>query len=196
MYRLIDAAMSMRESISEIGLKLVGMAGGVIVAAIVPSIPYIIVCTLFVFGDVITAYRLDKRMKRAGHKTDGKFRSDKANKIFGRLLVIYIAVFLAFLFEQVILADARIYLPNLVAGGFAFVQFISMLENESTCNNSTWAKLMQRILISKAARHLAMDAEELHDIIKEGKAQEQTAQPTPTPAVTDNDSKADAGVGE
>ena len=40
------------------------------------------------------------------------------------------------------------------AGAVCFWQAVSVLENESSCSNASWARIARRFLIDKAARHL------------------------------------------
>ncbi len=41
------------------------------------------------------------------------------------------------------------------------MQFLSVLENESSENGQTWARALQKILVNKAARHFDIDPADL-----------------------------------
>lgn len=53
------------------------------------------------------------------------------------------------------------YLANITAGAFCMVQVLSILENESSCNEAKWAKALQKILIDKTKRHFDIDLSNL-----------------------------------
>lgn len=55
------------------------------------------------------------------------------------------------------------YLANIAAGAFCMVQVISILENESSCNDAKWGKVLQKILIDKTKRHLDIDLSYLNN---------------------------------
>ena len=62
--------------------SLFSALGGV-VALLQPTIPFIILCTVMVLGDVYTAYSLSRRVKRKyPNSSDGKFKSI----YFGRII--------------------------------------------------------------------------------------------------------------
>ena len=44
---------------------------------------------------------------------------------------------------------------------YCLVQFVSILENESTCNGATWAKVLQKIVADKTDRHFNVRLDEL-----------------------------------
>lgn len=140
-------------------------AGGLGVAAsiIEPTINYILICTIAVLMDCFAAWRLSRRVKKTTGKSDGKFRSSSAKKAFGTIWVICSLILLAFLIDEYIIPTASWYLPNIVAGAFCFLQIWSILENESSCNGSRWAKVAQKIMVNKAERHFNVDLSDLKD---------------------------------
>ncbi len=137
---------------------------GAMLAIIEPTIPFIIVCTLAVFGDCYTAWALSRRLhRRAPEASDGKFKSSHAGRIFITLLKVYLLIVLAFLIETYIFEGLPVRLSNIVAGAVCFWQVWSMLENESSCNDAHWAKIAQRILVDKTERHFDIDLTALKD---------------------------------
>ena len=54
-----------------------------------------------------------------------------------------------------------LHLANYLAALYCGVQFVSILENESTCNGSAWARVMQKIVADKTERHFNVKLNEL-----------------------------------
>ena len=143
-----------------------------------PNVAYIVflVCLGFVLVDVISAYRLNKRVvltaKSKGvevHKDAHKFRTSKALKVVTTMRDISILLFLGHILDtQVFGFFNGIYIANYIAGVFCVLQAWSILENSSSCNGSRWAKLLQKIMVDKAERHLDIKLDELKDENKEG----------------------------
>jgi len=131
---------------------------GAILAYLEPTIPFILICTLAVIYDCVTAFKLSKRVsKKYPKSSDGKFKSSYARRIFNTILKIYALVILAYLIDDYIFPFWDLYLANIVAGVFCFVQVWSILENESSENNNRWAKTLQKIMVNKAERHFDID---------------------------------------
>ena len=142
---------------------LIGLVGAVF-AALEPTIPYILVCTLAVFADCVSAWLLSKRVKKKyPGKSHGKFKSNAAGKVFLSLLKIYSLIFLTQLIDTYIMPTWDMHLSNIIAGAVCFWQLWSILENESSCNNAKWAKIAQKIMIDKTERHFDVDLSELKD---------------------------------
>ena len=140
---------------------LFSLIGGV-VALLHPTIPFILLCTLMVFGDVYTAWSLSRRVKRKfPNATDGKFKSIYFGRVFMTLIKIYVLIILAFLIETYIFEGLHIRLANITAGAVCFWQTWSILENESSCSDEKWAKILQKILVDKTERHFDVDLSEL-----------------------------------
>lgn len=148
--------------VSQIVKNIFVWLGG-IVAMFEPTIPFIVICTLCVIGDCVTAWSLSRRVK-ATHPgaNDGKFKSKYAGRVFVTLIKIYVLIILTFLIDKYIIVNWDVALPNIVAGAVCFWQIWSMLENESSCNNAQWARIAQRIMVNKAERHFDIDLSELH----------------------------------
>ena len=135
--------------------------GGAI-ALLQPTFPFILVCTLMVLADVYTAWSLSRRVKRKfPHANDGKFKSIYFGRVFMTLIKIYVLIILAFLIETYIFEGLHIRLANITAGAVCFWQTWSILENESSCSDEKWAKILQIILVDKTERHFDVDLSEL-----------------------------------
>ena len=143
--------------------SLFSALGGV-VALLQPTIPFIILCTVMVLGDVYTAYSLSRRVKRKyPNSSDGKFKSIYFGRVFMTLIKIYVLIILAFMIETYIFEGLQIKLTNISAGAVCFWQLWSMLENESSCSDERWAKVLQKVLVDKTARHFDVDLSSLDE---------------------------------
>jgi hypothetical protein len=60
-------------------------------------------------------------------------------------------------------------LPEIFAGIVIFWQLYSILENESSCNDAKWAKVLQKIMIDKTERHFDVDLSILREREDESK---------------------------
>lgn len=151
-------------TIKEDIIKILMMFSGAIYAYLHPTFPFILTCTLAIFLDCCTAYRLSKRVKQKyPHANDGKFKSDPGKRIFSTILKIYSLVILAYLIDKEIFPFMELHLANIVSGAFCFIQIWSILENESSENGSRWAKMAQKIMISKAERHFNINLDDLKE---------------------------------
>ena len=131
---------------------------GAVCAYLQPTMPFVLICTLAVIYDCYTAFRLSKRVK-AKHPgaNDGKFKSNYAKRIFNTILKIYALIVLAYMIDDFIFPFVDLYLANVIAGCFCFVQVWSILENESSENDNRWAKVLQKVMVNKAERHFDID---------------------------------------
>lgn len=137
---------------------------GTILGLLEPTIPFAGICLFAILVDCFTAYRLGKRVKAQNPKAttdDAKFKSNYARRMFYTLCVIYACTVLGWLIDTYMYPFMDLYLANFISGGFCLVQLLSILENESSCNKARWAKVLQRVLVNKAARHLDIDKEDL-----------------------------------
>ena len=143
------------------GRSLFSVIGGV-VALLHPTFPFILVCTIMVLADVYTAWSLSRRVKRKfPNANDGKFKSIYFGRVFMTLIKIYVLIILSFLMETYIFEGLHIRLVNITAGAVCFWQLWSMLENESSCSDEKWARVLQKVLVDKTARHFDIDLSEL-----------------------------------
>lgn len=149
---------------------LLSAAVGAFGAWVDPVMPFILLCSFAVAVDCLTAWRLDRRIRRkfpnAG--AEGKLKSAHMSKIIWDLLVVFLCVKLAHDIDLHILEFADgLHLGNYVAAVFCLVQFVSILENESSCNGATWAKVLQRVLADKTSRHISVTIDEINKMRQE-----------------------------
>jgi hypothetical protein len=143
-------------------IKLISGFTGAIIACLVQTIPFGLICIAAVVIDCLAAFRLSRRVKaKYPKKCTGKLKSDSAKRMFGTLFMIYSVILLLYTVDKYIFTFMDMYLANMAAGVFCMVQVISILENESSCNKSKWAKVLQKILIDKTIRHFDVDLSNL-----------------------------------
>lgn len=151
-------------NINEI-LRWIFAAFGGILAALQPTLPYLLICTLIIIADCYTAWSLSRRARKAHpkrvSKEGRKFKSSKVERVLMTLLKAYALIIMAFLIQQHITNGLPIDLTKVAAGAICFWQLWSILENESSCNGARWAKVMQKILVDKTSRHFDIDLSEL-----------------------------------
>ena len=131
-----------------------------------PTIPFAGICLFAILLDCLTAWRLGKRVKKQNPNAttdDAKFRSNYARRMFYTLCIVYACTVLGWLIDTHMFPFLELYLASFISGGFCLVQLLSILENESSCNEARWAKVLQRVLVNKAARHLEIEPEDLED---------------------------------
>lgn len=135
-----------------------------LIAILEPTLPFILIALGFIVGDCITSWRLACRVKKKTGKASGKFQSSKFGKVLITSLIALALICLAFLVEKYILVMYKdIYLANYVAFLVCFKELWSMLENESSCSDSKWAKVLQKVMIDKAERHFDIDLSGLEE---------------------------------
>lgn len=150
------------KSIYQYASRAIVWAFGGLWGLLEPTIPFAAICFLAIALDCYTAWRLSKRVKTKHPKAnDGKFKSRYARRMFTTLTIIYSCVVLGYLVDVYIYPFVDLFLANWIAGGFCAVQFLSVLENESSENGQTWARALQKILVNKAARHFDIDPADL-----------------------------------
>lgn len=132
-----------------------------------PTFPFAAVCTAMVFADVVTARRLARRLGRRvpSQRQRLKFSSARFSRTLLKLGRIYALLLLTALVQHVVLP--RVELLRYVAAAICFWQAVSMLENEAGANESSWARILRKVLIDKTERHLGISLDELKD--SEGK---------------------------
>lgn len=138
---------------------------GGIIGSIEPTVPFALICLFASCLDCVTAWRLARRIKRKypQSKPHVKFESEKFFSIFTKFLILFGCIILAYLIDTYIFYMFDMYLANMVAGSFCIYELWSILENESSENSKSWAKLLQKIMINKASRYI----EGLEDSIKD-----------------------------
>lgn len=138
-----------------------------VMAFVGPVMPYGAICTAMIVADLLSARMLARRVRRrvspAANPDALKFSSRRLGATVVSLVKTYALLLLAHGVDVVIIADvAQLSLLRFCAALICFWQLWSILENESSANSSTWARIAQRILIDKTERHLGINLRELH----------------------------------
>lgn len=144
---------------------------GILWCYIEPSLNYVSVCFFALVLDCYTAWRCNRRIysryreaikRNPKCKMDGKLRSKKMAKMVQDFSVLIMAIFLAVIIDNDLLAHmGELHLANYLAVIYCSVQFVSILENESTCNGAAWARVVQKIVADKTERHFNIKLKEL-----------------------------------
>lgn len=147
---------------------LIGTVWSVLIS---PIIPMVLVCIFAMVADTISAWRLNRRChKKYPGRADGKLHSSKVFDIFSDFIVLFTAILLAHMIDEVVLKDFdTMYLPNWIATVYCAYQLLSIIENESSCNDKSWARLAQRVVANKIGRHLDIDEYELNELLSKDK---------------------------
>jgi hypothetical protein len=107
--------------------------------------------------DCLTAYALNRKMKKKGLST-GKFSSNKFFKMISRLVVCVVGIIFCYIIDEHVLADIRtLHLANWLTLLVCLGNAISILENITTESDDPIAILIQKVLVSKAERHIEID---------------------------------------
>jgi hypothetical protein len=171
---------------------------GILWCYVEPSLNYIAVCFLALVLDCYTAWRCNRRIysryreaikRNPKCKMDGKLRSKKMAKMVQDFSVLVMAIFLAVIIDKDLLAHmGELHLANYLSVIYCSVQFVSILENESTCKGAAWAKVVQKIVADKTERHFNIKIKELMaevEAIEKGEA-DASAENTPNPETETN----------
>ena len=138
-------------------LKPAGVAvAGMMSAVVEMTAPMFVMTGCFVIADVITACRLQRRLRRAGKlgKEDAKFSSARIGRVFVTLTQIMGLLVLTAMADYLVLGPLGIPALKMVAGGVCFWHSVSLLENEAAENGSKWAVHARRFLVDKAKRYM------------------------------------------
>lgn len=142
---------------------------GGIIGLLQPTIPFALVCVFAIFLDSISAWRLAKRLKKKykhvpSHLIHDKYESGKAFAMFNTLLIVYGVIVLGYCIDTIMFPFLDMKLPNFLSGAFCLYEILSILENESSENNQSWAKFLQKFLVNKASRHIEDFYESWHGL--------------------------------
>lgn len=152
---------------TEVILRWIFTALGGVAAFFAPALPYLLICTALIFADCITAWSLGRRVAKAhperANSDTGKFKSHHFGAVILTLIKTWALLCLAYMIETHITASLPVDMTKIAAGSVCFWQLWSILENESSCNGSRWAKVLQRILVDKTSRHLDIDLTDLNN---------------------------------
>lgn len=126
---------------------------GMVLSLLRPVVPYAAVCSFLVVLDVITAINLRRRMIRRGmlDPSAGYIVSGKLGVAVTTLVKTYVGLLTAHGIDATFGSGSACI--NFVGGFVCFRQALSILENESSATDSTWARHAKRLLIDKANRH-------------------------------------------
>lgn len=143
---------------------------GTMLSALAPTLPYVLLCTVAVFADFVSAYRLDRRVKKkypnkAG-KDAGKFKSHHFTSVLVTLALTYALLIFSYFLHVYVTDGMPFNALKMSALGIIFWQAWSILENESSCNGARWAKMLQHIMVDKTARHFDIDLTDLEKLKK------------------------------
>lgn len=135
-------------------VKVLSIALAGIVGIIQETVPFAFVLLFAIMLDCISAFDLSRRLKRKyPEKVTGKFRSEYALKILRTFLEMYSVVTLVELVEIYVIPMHQYNITNYTAALFCGIQLWSILENISSENEKSWAKILQKIMVNKAERH-------------------------------------------
>lgn len=135
------------------------VAGGLMTSVLLPSLPYIALCTAFVLADVVTAYNLSRRVRRdygeaARFAQAGKLQSRRLGRTVITLLRIYVLLLAAASVDALFPHLGRFTAMHYAAGIVLVWQGLSIVENVTSCNPSPWARRLSRYVHDKVSRHL------------------------------------------
>lgn len=125
------------------------------ILAIDTSVDFFVPCLIAVILDVVSAYFLSRRVhKKYPDKSDGKFKSEYKYRILLTMLVVFLVIIAANHVDIAVrMADDKLAV-RWVVGVFMIYEVWSILENWSSENDNKFAKVLQRIMVNKAERHL------------------------------------------
>jgi hypothetical protein len=111
----------------------------------------------FIF-DCISAYFLNRRLRKKGFPAIGKFSSNKLYKTIMRFICCCAGIVFCYIIDVKVLVDVQtLHLANYLTVLICLWTAISIMENITTENDDPLAKLVQKVLVSKAERHIEID---------------------------------------
>ena len=144
----------MRETI----IKYLIAVGSASIAFIEPTFNFLYAIVAVITIDCFSAYNLNRRIKKKyPNYATGKFESKKALKVIYTIGKVYGVILIIWFIEKNIINDLSFDVTKYVAASFCFIELLSVLENESSCNNAWWARLLQKVLVDKTKRHFDID---------------------------------------
>jgi hypothetical protein len=126
-----------------------------VLTTLTPNLPFIIILLLVMVADVISAIRLHNRLYNIDqtkyHKP--KIEAKKLLKMISSFgMMVFVILITHLVHEHIVTIEFNIV--KVVAGIMIGCQILSVLENESTCNDQKWAKVLRKVLIDKANKYL------------------------------------------
>lgn len=139
---------------------------GSLTALLEPTVNYLLLCTIMILVDCLSAWMLSRRAHKVhpdrASEDAAKFKSKHFGDVIATLCKSWILIILAYGIQVVIINETwPIDLTKIAAGAICFWQLWSILENESSCNDAKWAKILQKILVDKTSRHFDIDLSDL-----------------------------------
>ena len=123
-----------------------------------PTLNFLYAIVVVITIDCFSAYNLNRRIKKKfPNYATGKLESKKALKVIYTIGKVYGVILIIWFIEKNIIKDLSFDVTKYVAALFCFIELISVLENESSCNNAWWARLLQKVLMDKTKRHFDID---------------------------------------
>jgi len=150
--------------------KWIAAGAGCLWAYLEPTYPIALLCVAAVLMDCVTAWRLNRRVRRAfpNANADGKLKSANMFKMIPDLGVVYGCILLANEVDNRLLGHwGDLHLGQYIAAIFVLCTMVSVLENESSCSKHKWARAIQKIVTNKVARHIDIDEKELNDYLSD-----------------------------
>lgn len=138
-------------------------------AYIQPTYVYLYVCFFAILLDCYFAWDLARRVtKKYNLPSDlGKFQSRKSSRLFfSTLPKVYGLILIMYFMDKVLIPFQDLYLANITALVFCAQEVYSCLENWSSENGNSFARLLQKVMVNKAERVTGMPIQEFIDSIK------------------------------
>ena len=130
------------------------VAAAGVIGIVESTIPFAFVLFFAILLDCLSAFDLSRRLrKKYPDKVTGKFRSEYALKILRTFIEMYSVIILVSLVERYVIPMHQLNLTNYAAALFCAIQLWSILENLSSENDKSWAKILQKVMVNKAERH-------------------------------------------
>lgn len=129
--------------------------GGWVATFVSPVLPFAAICSVLVVTDVLTSVTMQRRMVRRKllPPETPLLVSGKLGHTAVTLAKTYAGLLIAYGVDVVFVTDG--WCLKFVGGFVCFRQVLSILENESSATDSTWARHARRILMDKASRYKA-----------------------------------------
>ena len=142
----------------EVLIKYIIAVGSAAIFYVEPTLNFFYGIVAVITIDCFSAYNLNRRVKKKyPNYATGKLESKKALKVIYTIGKVYGVILIIWFIEKNILKDLSFEITKYVTALFCFIELISVLENESSCNNAWWARALQKVLMDKSKRHFDID---------------------------------------
>lgn len=159
--------------------EIIKHVSAVIISAVVtfiaPALPSLALITAMIAADFVSARmlacRIRRRLRDAGQFAPSseaaaerlKFSSMRLGHMLGRLGRCYAILLLSHDVDCIIVGSPEPFVMKFMAAMMCFREFWSILENEASVNDSSWAVVARRVLVDKTSRHLGVDLQSYLD---------------------------------